>query len=142
MAWDSGTDSRALYLERYVENPGRSIWCKLHDRVMFVCKLILLTWVSFAGIIPAALGNIFGGALFCGGYYYWMFIFQQPETSIDGAYYHHQTQQQQLEEGRLHVGIGAYQSGGITHAGQHEGIGGPETSRDTSHELKEEDRQH
>lgn len=66
--------------------------------------------------------------MFCGGYYYWMFIFEQPEARVDRTYY-----QAQLEEGRL-PGM-AYQSGGVTEHGV-----GPETSRDTSHELKDEER--
>jgi formate/nitrite transporter len=37
------------------------------------------------GIIPAGLGNIVGGAIFCGGYYWFMFIFQEPEIIVDGA---------------------------------------------------------
>lgn len=40
-----------------------------------------------AGIIPAALGNIIGGALFCGTYYWWMFSFGAEPIPVDGQYY-------------------------------------------------------
>ncbi|KAK0730969.1 Formate/nitrite transporter [Lasiosphaeris hirsuta] len=39
------------------------------------------------GIIPAGIGNIIGGALFCAVYYYYMFIFQESDIPVDGAYY-------------------------------------------------------
>ena len=34
-------------------------------------------------MIPAALGNIIGGGLFCGCFYWWIYIFTEP--SIDGG---------------------------------------------------------
>lgn len=46
-----------------------------------------LTLPSRVGIIPAALGNMIGGALFCGMYYWWMFIFREPPIAVDGVYY-------------------------------------------------------
>jgi hypothetical protein len=39
------------------------------------------------GIIPAGLGNIIGGGLFCGVYYWWMYVFMEPEISVDGIEY-------------------------------------------------------
>jgi hypothetical protein len=39
------------------------------------------------GIIPAGLGNIVGGALFCGGYYWWMYLAEEPDVAVDGVYY-------------------------------------------------------
>lgn len=39
------------------------------------------------GIVPAGLGNIVGGALFCGMYYWWMFVFREPPIPVDGVYY-------------------------------------------------------
>ncbi|KAF2464242.1 formate/nitrite transporter family protein [Lindgomyces ingoldianus] len=39
------------------------------------------------GIIPAGLGNIVGGALFCGAYYWYMYILMQPDIPVDGMYY-------------------------------------------------------
>jgi hypothetical protein len=54
-----------------------------------------LTTVFPVGIIPTALGNILGGAGFCGAFYYWLYIFDEPDICVDGAYY------QQLEEGTL-----------------------------------------
>jgi len=39
------------------------------------------------GIIPAGLGNILGGALFCGGYYWYMYSFNQDSPLIDGVAY-------------------------------------------------------
>ncbi|KAF2756314.1 Formate/nitrite transporter [Pseudovirgaria hyperparasitica] len=39
------------------------------------------------GIIPAFLGNLVGGALFCGGYYWWMYLAFQPEVEVDGVKY-------------------------------------------------------
>ncbi|KAH9208026.1 Formate/nitrite transporter-domain-containing protein [Leptodontidium sp. 2 PMI_412] len=39
------------------------------------------------GIIPAGLGNIIGGALFCGGYYWWMYLFMEPPVKVDGVDY-------------------------------------------------------
>ncbi|KAK1757887.1 Formate/nitrite transporter-domain-containing protein [Echria macrotheca] len=80
------------------------------------------------GIIPAGLGNILGGAVFCGAYYYWMFVFQQPETSIDGTYF-----QAELEEGRLP------RTTSRNNRPMEHGFGSEE-SRDTSHELKEDER--
>ncbi|KAK3393408.1 Formate/nitrite transporter-domain-containing protein [Podospora didyma] len=38
------------------------------------------------GIIPAGLGNMIGGAVFCGAFYYWMLIFQAPQMAVDGIY--------------------------------------------------------
>lgn len=37
------------------------------------------------GIIPAGLGNIVGGALFCGGYYWWMYLAMEPPVAVDGV---------------------------------------------------------
>lgn len=54
-----------------------------------------LTLPCPAGIIPATLGNILGGACFCGAFYYWLYIFDEPDISVDGIYY------QRLEEGTL-----------------------------------------
>lgn len=48
---------------------------------------LTISMYIWKGIIPAALGNIIGGAVFCGGYYYWMYIFRQPEIAVDGTYY-------------------------------------------------------
>ena len=47
------------------------------------------------GIIPTALGNILGGAGFCGAFYYWLYIFDEPDIAVDGTYH------QRLEEGNL-----------------------------------------
>ncbi|KAH6854107.1 putative formate/nitrite transporter family protein [Chaetomium sp. MPI-CAGE-AT-0009] len=47
------------------------------------------------GIIPTALGNILGGAGFCGAFYYWLYIFDEPDICVDGIYH------QRLEEGTL-----------------------------------------
>ncbi|KAI1812143.1 Formate/nitrite transporter-domain-containing protein [Poronia punctata] len=41
------------------------------------------------GIIPAALGNMIGGTVFCASYYYYMFIYGEPDIMIDGVYYRH-----------------------------------------------------
>lgn len=38
-------------------------------------------------MIPAALGNILGGSLFCGMYYWWMYLFGEPAIAVDGVYY-------------------------------------------------------
>ncbi|KAK0734527.1 Formate/nitrite transporter [Lasiosphaeria miniovina] len=32
------------------------------------------------GIIPATLGNMVGGAVFCAGFYHWMFLSEEPEN--------------------------------------------------------------
>ncbi|KAK4044374.1 Formate/nitrite transporter-domain-containing protein [Parachaetomium inaequale] len=47
------------------------------------------------GIIPTALGNVMGGAGFCGAFYYWLYIFDEPDICVDGAYY------QRLDEDTL-----------------------------------------
>ncbi|KAJ4297405.1 hypothetical protein N0V88_004326 [Collariella sp. IMI 366227] len=47
------------------------------------------------GIIPTTLGNILGGAGFCGAFYYWMHLYDQPEILVDGLYY------ERMEEGTL-----------------------------------------
>lgn len=39
------------------------------------------------GIIPAGLGNLVGGALFCGGYYWWMYLAMEPPVAVDGVVY-------------------------------------------------------
>lgn len=39
------------------------------------------------GIIPAGLGNIVGGALFCGAYYWWMYLFMEEPVVVDGVLY-------------------------------------------------------
>ena len=39
------------------------------------------------GIIPAGLGNIIGGAIFCGGYYWFMYLLNEPPVAIDGVEY-------------------------------------------------------
>jgi hypothetical protein len=55
----------------------------------------LLSPLRPVGIIPATLGNILGGAFFCGAFYYWLYIFDEPDISVDGVYY------QRMEEGTL-----------------------------------------
>lgn len=61
-----------------------------HD-VVFV--VVIAHWL--VGIIPTALGNILGGAGFCGAFYYWLYIFDEPDIAVDGTYH------QRLEEGTL-----------------------------------------
>lgn len=39
------------------------------------------------GVIPATLGNIIGGSLFCGCFYWWMYIFGKPPIEVDGTIY-------------------------------------------------------
>ncbi|KAK4216448.1 formate nitrite transporter family protein [Rhypophila decipiens] len=39
------------------------------------------------GIIPSCIGNIIGGALFCGAYFFWFFIYREGEIMVDGTYY-------------------------------------------------------
>ncbi len=39
------------------------------------------------GIIPCVIGNVIGGAIFCGAYYWWMYIFLEPDIKVDGVYY-------------------------------------------------------
>lgn len=39
------------------------------------------------GIIPAGLGNIVGGAIFCGGYYWFMYLAGEGPIAIDGIMY-------------------------------------------------------
>jgi hypothetical protein len=53
------------------------------------------------GIIPAGLGNIVGGALFCGAFYWYMYLVDADPIAVDGVYYEHTE------------GIG----GGVTHNG-------------------------
>jgi len=49
------------------------------------------------GVIPAAIGNMIGGTVFCAGYYYYMYIYGEPEICLDGTYY----QPARLEEGTI-----------------------------------------
>ena len=37
------------------------------------------------GILPALLGNIVGGAIFCGGFYYYLYLHGQGDIAIDGT---------------------------------------------------------
>lgn len=37
------------------------------------------------GIIPAYLGNLIGGILFCGGYYWWQYLAFEPPLAVDGV---------------------------------------------------------
>ena len=83
--------------------------------------------VPLAGIVPAALGNILGGALFCGVYYYWMFIFREPEIKIDGVYY-----QEKMEEGTLPTSQSSQESSSHLHLKDVT----VDSSRRSSHELK------
>ncbi|KAK8216645.1 putative formate/nitrite transporter family protein [Phyllosticta capitalensis] len=39
------------------------------------------------GIIPALLGNILGGALFCGAYYWYIYLYDHGELLVDGVPY-------------------------------------------------------
>ena len=41
----------------------------------------------YKGIIPAGLGNIVGGALFCGGFYWYMYLLDAEPVAIDGELY-------------------------------------------------------
>ncbi|KAK8156069.1 Formate/nitrite transporter-domain-containing protein [Phyllosticta citrichinensis] len=50
------------------------------------------------GIIPALLGNILGGALFCGAYYWYTYLYDQEEILVDGVPY----QERRDEESGLH----------------------------------------
>ncbi|KAL2258331.1 hypothetical protein VTK26DRAFT_8387 [Humicola hyalothermophila] len=47
------------------------------------------------GIIPATLGNVLGGAVFCGAFYYWLYVLNEPDICVDGTYYEY------LEAGTL-----------------------------------------
>lgn len=46
-----------------------------------------LTILRNTGIIPAAIGNMLGGALFCGMYYWWMFSYGEQPIPVDGVYF-------------------------------------------------------
>ncbi|KAK3314475.1 Formate/nitrite transporter-domain-containing protein [Apodospora peruviana] len=59
------------------------------------------------GIIPSGLGNIIGGALFCGVYYWWIFIYRESEIMVDGTYYEHQPQHVAREVQNLDAEKGA-----------------------------------
>jgi hypothetical protein len=52
----------------------------------------------YKGIIPVLLGNIVGGALFCGCYYYMMYCFKQPNVIFDNP----PIQKKDLEQGLQH----------------------------------------
>ena len=39
------------------------------------------------GIIPAGLGNIVGGAIFCGGFYWYMYLQGAGEIAVDGVFW-------------------------------------------------------
>lgn len=56
---------------------------------------VILNIDSPTGIIPATLGNVLGGSIFCGAFYYWLYVLNEPEISVDGIYY------ERLEEGIL-----------------------------------------
>lgn len=64
-------------------------------RARWRLDLVIAHVPGLAGIIPATIGNILGGAGFCGAFYYWLHIFDEPEICVDGTYY------QRLEEGSL-----------------------------------------
>ncbi|KAK1826389.1 formate transporter [Podospora conica] len=83
------------------------------------------------GIVPASLGNIIGGALFCGVYYYWMFIFREPEIKIDGVYY-----QEKMEEGSLPTQSNLSSQGSSSR--RHLKDVTVDNSRRSSHDLKRE----
>jgi len=53
---------------------------------------------SFPGIIPAALGNIIGGSLFCGGYYWYLHLFREAPVLVDGKDYEDSMHKLSLEE--------------------------------------------
>ena len=88
----------------------------------------MLTVNVSPGIVPAGLGNIVGGALFCGVYYYWMFIFREPEIQIDGVYY-----LERMEEGTLPTPSSQGSS-----SRRHLKDVTVDNSRRSSHELKRE----
>jgi hypothetical protein len=74
-----------LYIWKGMHTPQRRGWP--YDLVIAHSVL--------TGIIPATIGNILGGAGFCGAFYYWLHIFDEPDICVDGTYY------QRLEEGTL-----------------------------------------
>lgn len=119
---DTSSDRRAVHMERLVRGirvvPVPRMGRRRNGHANSVSP----------GIIPAGLGNIVGGALFCGVYYYWMFIFREPAISIDGVYY-----QQKLEEGTLPT-----QSSPNSSSRHHLQDVTVDNSRGSSHELKRE----
>ncbi|KAK0632749.1 Formate/nitrite transporter-domain-containing protein [Immersiella caudata] len=50
------------------------------------------------GMIPAAVGNMIGGTVFCAGYYYYMYLHAEADIALDGTYY---ATQARLEEGTM-----------------------------------------
>lgn len=75
----------ALYIWK-----GTSTSSTRRSRLRTRHSLPKLTSSLSTGIIPAALGNMIGGAIFCGMYYWWMFIFREPPIRVDGVYYNQQ----------------------------------------------------
>ncbi|KAL0261274.1 hypothetical protein SLS55_004971 [Diplodia seriata] len=39
------------------------------------------------GVVPALIGNVLGGALFCGAYYWYMYLYEQDAPLVDGVPY-------------------------------------------------------
>lgn len=66
---------------------GLYIWKGISPSVFLLTAVTLTDIVHLPGIIPAALGNMLGGALFCGTYYWWMYSFGEQPIAVDGVYY-------------------------------------------------------
>ncbi|KAL9107731.1 MAG: hypothetical protein Q9227_007446 [Pyrenula ochraceoflavens] len=64
----------------WLDTPGISVG-------LYIWKGIAKRMTNGQAKIPAGLGNIIGGAIFCGGYYYGMYLFQEDPVIVDGEAY-------------------------------------------------------
>jgi formate/nitrite transporter FocA (FNT family) len=76
------------------------------------------------GIIPAGLGNIVGGALFCGAFYWYMYLLQAEPIGVDGVYYEHVDGQTMNHNGFGFRSRKDEESGSSTGAARGEQMGG------------------
>lgn len=71
----------------WLETPDVTVVLYIWKGTISVHSASVAVLTILLGIIPAALGNMVGGALFCGMYYWWMFSCGAEPIHVDGVYY-------------------------------------------------------
>ncbi|OMP88482.1 putative transporter yrhG [Diplodia seriata] len=85
------------------------------------------------GVVPALIGNVLGGALFCGAYYWYMYLYEQDAPLVDGVPY--RAHEEDVEKG-IGKGERVKDVRALRRKGAGEGAGGSSEELEREQEVR------